>query len=577
VRALWERHDVYAFDRSGSGPVFSVDTPPPYVSADHLHVGHAMSYAQPDFVVRYRRMRGQRVFHPMGFDDNGLPTERYVEQAHGVRAADLPRSQFVELCLAETRRVAARYEELWRRMGLSVDWSLRYSTIEPRCQRVAQAAFVRLYRAGHVRRVEDPIQWCPECRTALAQADVEDHTRTGTLYRIAFTDGADGEPLVIATTQPELLPACVALYCHPDDDRWRGRIGGTARVPLTGHEVPVRADTDVDPAYGTGLMMVCTFGDGADVVRWRRDELPLRLMVTADGRLSEDAGELAGLPLPQARTAVVSRLEAHGALRGSQQLRQTVGVHERCGTPVEFQVRPQWFIAIREHAEALRRRAVELEWIPPHMRRRLEDWIDGLRWDWNISRQRHYGTPFPVWFCRGCGTPVPADLDALPVDPLVDPPAAAACDRCGATGFEPDRDVMDTWMTSSLTPQINARWAERGFTPDPELSPMSLRVQSFEIIRTWLFYTMVQSHLHHDRLPWTTVMVSGHGLNEQGGKLSTRASPAPPARTATTGTTRCTPWTGTARTRCGCGRPGRGWARTCATTRRTCGPAARSR
>src|SRR5690606_19593462 len=210
------------------------------------------------------------------------------EQTHGVRAADLPRSRFVELCLAETRRVAAGYEELWRRLGLSVDWSLRYSTIEPRCRQVAQAAFIRLYRAGHVRRAEDPIQWCPECRTALAQADVEDHTRTGTLYRIAFTapGGAGGERLEIATTRPELLPACVALYCHPDDDRWRGRIGGTARVPLTGHEVPVRADTDVDPAYGTGLMMVCTFGDGADVVRWRRDGLPLRLMVTADGRLA---------------------------------------------------------------------------------------------------------------------------------------------------------------------------------------------------------------------------------------------------------------------------------------------------
>ena len=554
VRALWERRDVYAFDRHGAGPVFSVDTPPPYVSNDHLHVGHAMSYSQPDFIVRYRRMRGDRIFYPMGFDDNGLPTERYVEQTHGVRADRLPRAEFVRLCLAETRRIAAGYEDLWRRLGLSVDWSLRYSTIEPRCQRTAQAAFLRLYEAGHVRRVEDPILWCPECRTALAQADVEDLTRTGTLYRIAFDTaegpelgaggrpdpgaggrpdpgagagggpdpGAAGEPLVIATTRPELLAGCVALYCHPDDERYRALVGSTVRVPLSGHQVPVRDDDAVDPGYGTGLMMVCTFGDTDDVARWRRDGLDLRLVVTADGRLAAAAGEFAGLPLPAAREAVVSRLAADGALRGSERLRQTVGVHERCGTPVEFQLRPQWFVALREHAEDLRRRAAELTWIPAHMRRRLEDWIDGLRWDWNISRQRHYGTPFPVWFCRDCGAPVLAGLDALPVDPLVEPPPADACPRCGATGFDPDRDVMDTWMTSSLTPQINAGWAQRGFEPDPALAPMSLRVQSFEIIRTWLFYALVQSHLHTGRLPWTTVMISGHGLNEQGGKMAKR-------------------------------------------------------
>lgn len=527
VRALWEQRDVYAFDRHGTGPVFSVDTPPPYVSNDHLHVGHAMSYSQPDFVVRYRRMRGDRIFYPMGFDDNGLPTERFVEQSHGVRAADLARADFVRLCLAETRRIAAGYETLWRRLGLSVDWSLRYSTIEPRCQRIAQAAFIKLSEAGHVTRVEDPILWCPECRTALAQADVEELRRSGTRYRIAVGPAGDAEPepgsapLVIATTRPELLAGCVALYCHPGDDRYRAWVGRTARVPLSGHEVPVRADASVDPAYGTGLMMVCTFGDAEDVTRWRRDRLDLRLVVTADGRLAAAAGEFAGLPLPAARDAVVSRLAAEGVLRGSERLRQTVGVHERCGTPVEFQLRPQWFVAVRAHAGALRQRAAELEWIPPHMRRRLEDWIDGLRWDWNISRQRHYGTPFPAWFCRDCGAPVLARLDALPVDPLADPPPEA-CTRCGGSRLDPDPDVLDTWMTSSLTPQINAGWAERGFDPDPALAPMSLRVQSFEIIRTWLFYTLVQSHLHAGHLPWTTVMISGHGLNEQGGKMAKR-------------------------------------------------------
>lgn len=521
VRALWEQHDIYRFDRDATGPVFSVDTPPPYVSAGHLHVGHAMSYAQPDFVVRYRRMRGERIYYPMGFDDNGLPTERYVEQTHGVRAGELSRAEFVSLCLDETRKAAAGYERLWRRLGLSVDWSLQYSTIDQRCQRAAQTSFLQLYERGHVARLEDPILWCPECRTAVAQADVEDLTRTGALHRISFgSAGSAGDAVVVATTRPELLPACVALYCHPDDERYRSLVGTSVRVPLSGHEVPVRTDTGVDPQFGTGLMMVCTFGDAEDVARWRRDDLPLRLAVTEDGRMAAVAGDLAGLPLSQARTEVTDRLAAAGALSGSVQVKQTVGVHERCGTPIEFQISPQWFLRVRGLKGVLSRRAGELTWVPAYMRRRLEDWVDGLRWDWNLSRQRHYGVPFPAWFCRACGRPVLAEAGALPVDPLSDPPPVPACPGCGSTDLDPDPDVMDTWMTSSLSPQINDGWAEGG--TDPALAPMSLRVQGYEIIRTWLFYTLVQSQLHADRVPWRTVMISGLGLNEQGRKISKR-------------------------------------------------------
>jgi valyl-tRNA synthetase len=520
VRGLWEARDIYRFDRSASGAVFSVDTPPAYVSASHLHVGHAMSYSQPDFIVRYRRMRGERVFYPMGFDDNGLPTERYVEKLHGVRAADLPRAEFVRLCLEETSKTTARYEDLWRRLGLSVDWSLKYSTIDERCQRTAQTSFVKLFEAGHIRRVEDPILWCPECRTALAQADVDDLSRTSKLHRIAFGDGP-----VIATTRPELLPACVALYCHPSDPRYASLVGATVRVPLFGYEVPVRSDDSVDPDFGTGLMMVCTFGDGEDVVKWRRDGLDLRLVVTPDGRLGPLAGPYSGMALTQARNAIVAGLTEAGSLVGSEALKQTVGVHERCATPVEFQIRPQWFVGVREHRDALLRRALELTWIPRFMRRRLEDWINGLRWDWNISRQRHYGVPFPAWFCADCGLPVLAALESLPVDPTASPPPVDACPSCGGA-LQPDPDVMDTWMTSSLTPQVNDGWAGFGSPPgsgsDPALAPMSVRVQAFEIIRTWLFYTVVQSHLHFDRVPWTSVMISGWGLNEQGRKISKR-------------------------------------------------------
>jgi valyl-tRNA synthetase len=520
ARELWESADVYRYS-PGDGRLFSVDTPPAYVSADHLHVGHAMSYSQPDFVVRYRRMRGERVFYPMGFDDNGLPTERYVEQAYGVDAASMPRAEFVELCLAQTRRVGAVYEELWRRLGLSVDWSLRYSTIDERCQRTAQTAFIRLHELGYMRRAEDPVLWCPQDRTALAQADIEDDERTGVLYPIAFT-GSQGQSLPIATTRPELLPGCVALYHHPGDPRYTGL--SSARVPLFGYDVPVLTDDTVDPEYGTGLMMVCTFGDGEDVVRWRRDRIPhglaLRIVVTPDGRLGELAGPFAGLTLAQARKAIVVALES---AIGARQIRHVVSVHERCRTPVEFQIRPQWFIAIQENADRFRARAAELEWIPPFMRRRLEDWIDGLRWDWNISRQRRYGVPFPVWFCSACGAPVLARLEDLPVDPEKDEPPADACTACGAREFTPEPDVMDTWMTSSLTPQICASWDGASWDGASwDGGPMSMRVQGFEIIRTWLFYTIVQSELLLGRLPWHAAMIAGWGLNEQGRKLSKR-------------------------------------------------------
>jgi valyl-tRNA synthetase len=513
ARALWESHDVYRYERTGRGPVFSVDTPPPYVSAAHLHVGHAMSYSQPDFIVRYRRMRGERVFYPIGFDDNGLPTERYVEQAYGVRAVDMPRAEFVALCLAETQRTAERYEDLWRRLGLSLDWSLRYSTIDARCQRTAQTSFVKLHEAGYLRRAQDPILWCPEDQTSLAQADVEDLERTSRLHTIRFGDG-----LEIATTRPELLPACVALYYRTDDARYQGLT--TARVPLFGYEVPVLADQDVDPEFGTGLLMVCTFGDSEDVLRWRRDHLDLRLVVQPDGRLGELAGPFAGLPVTQARAAIVKALDEAGLLVSTVPIRQVVGVHERCQTPVEFQIRPQWFIAVRENADRFRARAAELDWIPAFMRRRLEDWIDGLKWDWNITRQRRYGVPFPVWFCASCDAPVLARLEDLPVDPLTDKPPLDTCPSCGSAELAADPDVMDTWMTSSLTPQINDGWALGG--TDPALAPMSMRVQAFEIIRTWLFYSVVQSELLFGRVPWRTALISGWGLSEQGKKLSKR-------------------------------------------------------
>ncbi len=509
AQALWDRTRIHEFDPEGAGEVFSVDTPPPYVSAAHLHVGHAMSYAQAEFVVRYQRRRGRRVFYPMGFDDNGLPTERYVEQVHNVDRATVSRSEFRRLCLEETRRGAATYEALWRALGLSVDWRHRYSTIDDRCRRIAQASFLDLWRAGRIYRTDAPVQWDPQAQTSLSQADVETRARDARLYEIAFSDGAR-----IATTRPELLPACVALYRHPDDDRWAHLAGATVGVPLAGHRVPVLADADVRPGFGTGLLMVCTFGDADDVERWRRDGLATRTCLGPDGRLTAAAGAYAGATGEEARRRIVADLGER--LLGSTVVEQVVSVGERTGAPIEWQLRPHWMLRMLDLRDDLLARAAELRFHPDHLRSRLDDWIRGLRQDWNLTRQRFYGVPFPVWFCAGCGEAVGARDRDLPVDPLEDPPPVAACPACGGE-LAGDPDIMDTWMTSSLSPAIVTDG------PGTPGRPLTLRVQAHEIIRTWLFTTLLKSHLHDGALPWSDVMISGWGLDERGRKIAKRA------------------------------------------------------
>lgn len=514
---LWQRTGIYAFDPEGRGDIFAVDTPPPYVSAAHLHVGHAMSYTQAEFVVRWHRMQGRRVFYPMGFDDNGLPTERFVERAHGIDASTMGRSAFRRLCREETERGAAAYEELWRSLGISVDWSLRYSTIDEHCQRTAQRSFLELYEAGRIYRSDDPVMWDPQLRTAVAQADLETLTRRQKLHTLAFTD-SDGRALPISTTRPELLSGCVALYRHPEDSRYRGL--DSARVPLDERSVPVLTDDAVEPGFGSGLVMVCTFGDAEDVRRWRQDHLETRICVGPDGRMTDLAGPLAGRSTSEARAGVVRALERIGAYEGFTMTEQSVPIAERSGAPIEWVMAPQWFLRVLDRVDALREMSTQLRWHPPHMKSRLDDWIDGLRWDWNLSRQRRYGVPIPMWLCEDCTTPVPAPLEALPVDPLETPPPLSSCPGCGGA-LRGDPDVMDTWMTSSSTPDVCANWVgTAGRAAGP--TPMTVRVQAFEIIRSWLFYTLVKADAHHGRLPWRDVMISGWGLNEQGRKISKR-------------------------------------------------------
>ncbi|MEO0605037.1 MAG: class I tRNA ligase family protein, partial [Myxococcota bacterium] len=429
IRQLWDDHDVYAHDPAASGPVFSVDTPPPYVSAAHLHVGHAMSYTQAEFVVRWRRMRGFAVYYPMGFDDNGLPTERYVEKAHQVDKSTISRSDFRALCLAETTRGARIYEALWRSLGLSVDWSLRYSTIDEHSRRTAQRSFVELAERGHIVRDTTPVMWDPVSRSSLAQADVATVSRRQKLHRVTFA-ALDGRPLEIATTRPELVAACVALYRHPDDDRHADV--HEARVPLSDRTVPVLTDSDVDPEFGTGLLMVSTFGDAEDVRRWRRDRLDLRLAVGADGRMTELAGpDLAGRPVTDARGRILKALKDADLTSGFTMTPQQVPRAERTDAPVEWQVVPQWSLTLLGHEDRFRRAAERIRWFPEHMKARLDHWIDGLAWNWSLSRQRFYGVPIPAWLCEDCGETVLARLEDLPVDPLEDAPPTEACPACG--------------------------------------------------------------------------------------------------------------------------------------------------
>ncbi|WP_137286396.1 valine--tRNA ligase [Halorussus salinisoli] len=507
----WRESDVYHHEGE---PDYVVDTPPPYPTGQ-LHLGHALGWSYMDFAARFHRLQGDDVLFPQGWDCHGLPTEVKVEEEEDIHRTDVPREEFRDLCIEYTEDRIDGMKETMQSLGFSQDWSAEYRTMDPEYWGKTQRSFVEMASEddedNYVYRDEHPVNWCPRCETAIADAEVENVDREGTLYYVTFP-GVGNDDIQIATTRPELLAACVGMAVSPDDERYEDRIGDTFEVPLFGQEVELLADDDVDSDFGTGAVMICTFGDKQDVDWWAEHDLDLRPVFTEDGHLGELAGEYEGLTIEEAKGVVADDLEAEGYLEDTEPTDQSVGACWRCDTPIEILSKEQWFVEVRQ--DEILEKAQQVEWIPEHMYARLEDWTESMEWDWVISRQRVFATPIPAWFCRECGHDHIAGVEELPLDPTEQDPAVGECPECGASDWEGETDVMDTWMDSSISPMHVQGW------PDEEFTPTTLRQQGHDIIRTWAFYTLLRVTALEDEIPWEEALVNGMVFGDDGHKMS---------------------------------------------------------
>lgn len=515
-KKVWNNNNTYKFEQTDK-PIFSIDTPPPTVIGK-MHLGHSFGYTLLDFVARFKRMNGFQVFFPFGFDDNGLPTQALIEKITGKKAEDMNRLEFIELCLKETKEIENKLKQQWVALGISAEWNFYYSTIDKESRRISQYSFLDLFNKGRVYQKDAPFFWCPHCKKAVSQRETKHVDEKVTFYNIRFkVKGMDD--LIVSVSRVEFLPGCVALFVNPDDERYKKYVGLKAKVPIFESEVPILTDRRISPNRGTGVKMCATFADNLDTVLFLAHSLPLKKVIDNQGKLTSLAKEFEGFFLEDARKAIVDRLKKLNLIESETEGIILERIHKECNTKIIYQSKKQWFVKILDLKEKLIELGNKIQWNPEFMKKRFESWIKNIEWDWNISRQRKFGVPFPVWYCKDCGNIILAKEEDLPVDPEVDESTVNKCPRCGSTNIIPETDVMDTWATSSLNPFIITKWlSDRGFFE--KMFPLTLRVQSHDIIYTWLTYTLLKSHLHENQTPWKEVMIHGFVNDEEGKKIS---------------------------------------------------------
>ena len=512
---LWEEHSTYKYNWDDDvRPRYSINTPPPYPSGD-FHMGNVLNWTYFDMRARYKRMRGFNVHFPQGWDCHGMPTEVAVEKNKNIRRSDVPPDVFRKMCEEWVEQYIAKMKTAVTRLGTSIDWSLEYRTMDPAYIRKVQLSFLMLYEKGLIYKGEHPINYCPRCETAIADAEVERLKRMGKIYSIVF--GVPGGELIIATTRPEYIPACVAIGINPSDKRHNHLIGKQATTPLFEKKIPLIAKDDVDTSFGTGAMMICTYGDKADVIDVARFKLPVINLLDKSGRLNENAGKYGGSTITEGRKAIIEDLCAADLLREEKPLEQEVGTCWRCDTPIEVVNAKQWFMRTTAFSDQIIEHAKMITWYPDFMKYRLIDWTKSLDWDWVLSRQRVFATPVPAWYCKQCGEIHLAEPEELPVDTKVTQPRSK-CAKCGSSVFIPDYDVMDTWFDSSMTCAIHAGWPDR--KDWQKLFPASLHPSGQDIIRTWAYYLMVRHLALFGESAYNSVLINGMVLGGDGRKMS---------------------------------------------------------
>ncbi len=518
-QAKWEEMGIYHYDwKDKTRQAFSIDTPPPYPSGE-LHMGNVLNWTYFDMVARFKRMQGYNVLFPQGWDCHGLGIEIQVEKANNIRKRDLPPDQFRGMCMALVDKYIGMMKEGILKLGASIDWNTEYKTMDPDYWRRTQLSFIELYERGFMYQGTHPVNWCTRDETAIADAEVDHIKKEGFLHYIKFYLAGSEEYLLIATSRPEFIPACVAVQVNPKDERYGKYVGRKINVPLMNREVTILADEHVDPSFGTGVMQICTYGDKEDVKTVIKHKLPVIRLITQNGQIS-DAGncKYAGLYVNKARAAIVEDLQAAGLLEKSEKIQHEVGVCDRCKAPVEILEVKQWFMKTMELTDKVEKNANAILWYPDYMKNRLIDWAKALDWDWVISRQRLFATPIPVWYCKGCGHLIVSKPEWVPIDPKLEAPRIDACPDCGGKTFQPEQDVMDTWMDSSITCAVHAGWPDR--SDWKHLFPASVHPSGTDIIRTWAYYLMVRHLALFDERPFDSVLINGMVLGADGRKMS---------------------------------------------------------